>query len=103
MTGLLFGFGGCASGEDPSDVEDVAVDVDRSAVERGRYLAIVAGCADCHSPKVFTPQQGAHPDASRHLGGHVSAQPLPDRPPATLGPNGWGALVSNDFTGTIAR
>lgn len=69
-----------------------------SLVERGRYLTVVGGCADCHSPKIFTPQQGAYPDASRHLAGHVAAQPLPEMPPATMGPNGWGALVSNDFT-----
>jgi mono/diheme cytochrome c family protein len=36
-----------------------------AAVERGRYLAAVGGCGDCHTPGHFLGK----PDASRALGG----------------------------------
>ena len=34
-------------------------------VERGKYLAHVAGCTDCHTPGNFL----GHPDTARFLGG----------------------------------
>lgn len=96
-------FIGCGLGAaDPNDVaESSDIEIDSTVVERGRYLVTIVGCADCHSPKVFTPQQGPYPDATRHLAGHVSAQPLPDVPEGFIGPEGWGAVVSNDFTAWV--
>jgi mono/diheme cytochrome c family protein len=38
---------------------------DRKAVERGRYLATLGGCTDCHTPGYFFGK----PDTARHLGG----------------------------------
>ncbi|HSF65263.1 MAG TPA: c-type cytochrome [Paracoccaceae bacterium] len=35
------------------------------AVERGRYIATIAGCGDCHTPGYFLGQ----PDMARALGG----------------------------------
>jgi mono/diheme cytochrome c family protein len=34
-------------------------------VERGKYLATIGGCTDCHTPGHFL----GHPDMSRYLGG----------------------------------
>jgi mono/diheme cytochrome c family protein len=36
-----------------------------SQVDRGKYLVIVGGCSDCHTPGNFL----GHPDMSRFLGG----------------------------------
>jgi mono/diheme cytochrome c family protein len=36
-----------------------------SQIERGHYLAIVAGCNDCHTPGFFLGK----PDSARYLGG----------------------------------
>jgi len=66
-------------------------------VERGRYLVSIASCNDCHSPKIFTAQ-GPIPDTTRLLSGHPVRTTLPDVPSGLIGPQGWGAVASNDFT-----
>jgi hypothetical protein len=48
-------------------------------VKRGLYLTTVAGCNDCHSPKVIT-EHGPIPDTSRLLSGHPAGETLPDLP-----------------------
>lgn len=45
-------------------------------VLRGKYLTTVAGCNDCHSPKVMTTH-GIEPDTTRMLSGHPGNDPLP--------------------------
>lgn len=45
-------------------------------VERGKYLVNAIGCADCHSPKIMTPQ-GPVPDSSLTLSGHPAQGPVP--------------------------
>jgi mono/diheme cytochrome c family protein len=37
----------------------------QSQVERGKYLATLGGCSDCHTPGTFL----GHPDMGRYLGG----------------------------------
>ena len=54
-------------------------------VARGRYLVNVAGCGDCHTPKLFTAT-GPEPDASRLLSGHPADVKLPPVPPGVIGP-----------------
>lgn len=44
-------------------------------VARGKYLTTVAGCNDCHSPKVMTPH-GPEPDTTRLLSGHPQYETL---------------------------
>jgi mono/diheme cytochrome c family protein len=44
-------------------------------VARGKYLVTVAGCNDCHSPKVMTAH-GPEPDTTRLLSGHPEGEPL---------------------------
>src|SRR5690348_10832867 len=41
----------------------------QSPVARGKYLAVVTGCHDCHTPKKLGPK-GPEPDMSRMLSGH---------------------------------
>jgi mono/diheme cytochrome c family protein len=68
-----------------------------SQVERGKYLVMVGGCNDCHSPKIFTPA-GPIPDTTRLLSGHPANTQLPEIPKGVIGPNQWGALTTNDLT-----
>jgi cytochrome c553 len=71
-----------------------------SPVERGKYLVTVAGCDDCHSPKVFK-EQGPEPDMSRRLSGHPAADKLPKVPSGLIAPDNWGAVGTNDFTAWV--
>ncbi len=70
---------------------------EQSPVERGKYLAMVGGCGECHSPKVWTPA-GPVPDEKRLLSGYPSGARLPEMPGGILGPTQWGAIVTNDMT-----
>ncbi|MGA9991995.1 MAG: c-type cytochrome [Thiobacillaceae bacterium] len=66
-------------------------------IERGRYLANVEGCGDCHTPKSFTAD-GPVPDKTRLLSGHPANAKLPPVPSGVIGPGQWGAIANNDFT-----
>lgn len=44
-------------------------------IARGKYLATISGCNDCHSPKVMTAQ-GPVPDTTRLLSGHPREEKL---------------------------
>ncbi len=44
-------------------------------VKRGQYLVSIAGCDDCHSPKVFGPK-GPEPDPNLRLSGHPANVPI---------------------------
>src|SRR3954470_17487191 len=60
----------------------------------GAHLVIIAGCGDCHSPKVMTAQ-GPVPDTTRALSGAPS-QPL--MPPATADQIAKGMAATIDMT-----
>ena len=64
----------------------------QSPVERGKYLTLVGGCNDCHTPKKFGPN-GPEPDMSRELSGNPSMDKLPPVPKGLFGP--WGTLANN--------
>ena len=66
-------------------------------VERGKWLVMVGGCADCHSPKVFGPE-GPMPDTTRFLSGSPAGTKVPDIPFDAMGPDKWGALTTPDLT-----
>jgi len=70
----------------------------QSPAERGKYLAVVGGCGDCHSPKTFTGA-GPVPDTTKLLSGYPSGAKLPEIPRGLLGPAQWGAIATNDMTG----
>jgi hypothetical protein len=68
-------------------------------VERGRYLATIAGCNDCHTPFKMGPK-GPEPDMSRMLTGHPEGLVMP--PPPTLPPGPWvwiGSGTNTAFAG----
>lgn len=79
---------------------------------KGKYLSVVGGCNDCHSPKIMTPE-GPIPDTTRLLSGHPANELLPATPTdrawvyfnptntAFAGPWGisFGANLTPDVTG----
>jgi mono/diheme cytochrome c family protein len=66
----------------------------RERIERGRYLVAAAGCGDCHTPKMMTPQ-GPREDQGRLLAGFPEGAQLP---PAPAGSGPWIATASWDQT-----
>lgn len=77
--------GACTTSDEKPDTQ--------ALVARGDYLVSIAGCDDCHSPKVFdsgVPET----DASRRLSGHPAGSALPPLPANVLGPERW-AFVGN--------
>ncbi len=68
-----------------------------SLVARGKYLVTNGACNDCHSPKIMTAQ-GPVLDTTRLLSGHPASDTPPPVPEGLIGPKGWGAVASNDFT-----
>lgn len=67
----------------------------QTPVARGKYLALIGGCHDCHTPKKMGPQ-GPEPDMSRALSGHPEGANLPPAPKLPPGP--WIATVNGDLT-----
>lgn len=63
-------------------------------IDRGKYLATIVGCNDCHTPWKMGAN-GPEPDMSRMLSGHPEAMKLPP-PPKPSGP--WIATGSATFT-----
>lgn len=77
-----------ASAEDVYEIPTVPVPLsDTELIQRGKYLVTVAGCNDCHSPKIMT-ERGPEPDPSRMLSGHNMNEPLPPME-KNAGKNGW--------------
>lgn len=54
-------------------------------VDRGRYLTVITGCNDCHTPFHMT-ENGPAPDMSRMLSGHPQEFELPAPPTLPEGP-----------------
>src|SRR5262252_3313540 len=46
-------------------------------VERGKYLAVLGGCNDCHTPKIPGPEGAPIPDNTKLLSGHAANSPAP--------------------------
>src|SRR5688500_9046629 len=44
-------------------------------IARGKYLSLIGGCNDCHSPKTMTPI-GPGPDTTHLLSGHPQNERL---------------------------
>ena len=66
-------------------------------VARGRYLANVGGCNDCHTPKIFTATSMSL-DTTRLLAGYPAAAPVPALPAGLPNPAAWAALSNGDGT-----
>lgn len=72
--------------------------VEPSPVERGKYLATLMGCEDCHSPKVMDPKLGPVPDTTRILSGHPEGAPVPEWTPADMMTRNNVASTNMHFT-----
>lgn len=68
-------------------------------VKKGAYLVGIAGCGDCHSPKVMTAM-GPAPDSTRILSGYRSEAPLPPLHKDAL-KSGW-ALFGMEGTSMVS-
>lgn len=80
--------------------QDEKADVQESKVDRGKYLVVSAGCHDCHSPKVYTPEGMPMPDEKRLLCGHPNEEGLPDFDPGWAEPGKW-VLFNSHFTAAV--
>ncbi len=67
-------------------------------VERGKYLVMIGGCNDCHTPKVEGPGGAPVPDSARLLSGHPQNLPYPTWTPADLHGRNAVALASPMLT-----
>ncbi len=66
-------------------------------VKWGEYLVNVAGCGDCHTPKIYTPM-GPVPDTTRLLSGHPASEKVAPVPQGMLAPDKWVAATNGHFT-----
>jgi hypothetical protein len=96
---LAFVAAGCSkenTAEDQATDQNQAVDQAQVAaanpVERGQYIVETIGCADCHSPKNFTPEGIPVPDATKALSGHPGGQ-MPPFDKNVLKPGNWYAMA----------
>jgi hypothetical protein len=69
---------------------------DEELIKRGEYLVTIAGCDDCHSPKIMT-DKGPQFDMSRRLSGHPADSKLAAVDPADIAPGKW-FLAAQDLT-----
>ena len=72
----------------------------QTPAERGKYLATLGGCNDCHTPKVFG-SNGPEPDPARLLSGHPASEKLPRIPTGVIAPDKWGAVTNNHLTAWV--
>lgn len=70
----------------------------KDLTERGKYLTVMGGCADCHSPKKMS-EMGPILDPDRYMMGYPADQLLPKFKKSDI-PNGW-IMMSMDQTATI--
>src|SRR5688572_27747593 len=66
----------CSAPEKKSESANVKPETpQKELIARGKYLVTVAGCNDCHSPKLLTPH-GVAIDTTRALSGHPANEAL---------------------------
>jgi hypothetical protein len=87
----------CTSSDNGKKPEQVSTpDV---SIEKGHHLVIAAGCNDCHSPKIMTPQ-GPKLDSTRLYSGHPAGDKLPPINLTALEPGSW-LNFSADLTSCV--
>src|SRR5262245_29421153 len=92
----------CANNAPPAETKTAAAPAApaapaQSPVERGKYLTLVGGCNDCHTPKKLGPN-GPEADMSRELSGNPAADKLAPIPKGLFTPDKYGTLASNNLT-----
>lgn len=93
---------GCQPAEDKSATPDAdgKTAPTQSPAERGKYLTLVGGCNDCHTPKTIGPN-GPEADMTKELSGHPAGDKLPPVPAKLIGENGYGTVVNNHLTAWV--
>jgi mono/diheme cytochrome c family protein len=93
---------GCTNSAPPAETKTAAAPAAappaQSPVERGKYLTLVGGCNDCHTPKKIGPN-GPEADMSRELNGNPASDkvaPLPMRGKEIF--TKWGTVASSNLT-----
>lgn len=97
---LLYCFTSCKQETPPKNVETKPVATQADLVKHGEYIVNIAGCNDCHSPKIMTAK-GPEPDPARLLSGHPADEPLPaitDK--KMIAPDQW-ALFNPSLTAAV--
>ncbi len=89
ISSLIIALPGCTN-----EPQKPAEPTKEQIVERGKYLVLVGGCNDCHSPKIMTPQ-GPVIDDTRRLSGSPSDMKLPAIDPTEVTPGKWYLGASN--------
>jgi cytochrome c553 len=92
---------GCQPAEEkaPATNESKAASA-QSPVERGKYLTLVGGCNDCHTPKTFGPN-GPEADMTKELSGHPAGDKLAAVPGKLFDPGGYGTLANAHLTAWV--
>jgi hypothetical protein len=67
---------------------------DPKQIARGKYLVVIGGCNDCHTPWKKTPE-GVAWDMDRMLSGHPETLPMPAAP---VNAEPWGLAFGNTMT-----
>lgn len=96
LVGIISLIGGCAKTE--TKVATQAETKVESPVERGKYLVTIAGCHDCHTPKIFGPGGQPTLDEKLLLAGHPEKEPYPSWTPADMKDRNAAALTNPMLT-----
>ncbi len=72
----------------------------QAAIERGEYLVGIAGCNDCHTPKIMT-EMGPAPDMKMMLAGHPANEQLPAITDSSMIAPGQWALFNSSLTAAV--
>lgn len=92
----------CNNSEPKADTENITQVRNHEMeemIERGGYLILAGGCADCHTPKIMTAQ-GPVDDSTKWLAGRLAGSPLPPIDAKALQPGNW-VLLSPDLTAFV--
>jgi mono/diheme cytochrome c family protein len=65
------------------DSSKTAVSASAVSAERGKYLVMVGGCNDCHTPWKMG-EKGPAPDMTKELSGHPESMMMPPPPPMPM-------------------
>ncbi len=105
ITGLAFGaicFTGCSENKPAESTVEPTAAAEKPSfggydtpVKWGEHLVAIAGCNDCHTPKIMTPM-GPADDTALFLSGHPEKMPAPDIDRKQM--ESKGLVVTADFT-----
>jgi hypothetical protein len=70
----------------------------QTPVERGKYLVVITGCHDCHTPKIEGPGGKPMLDEKRLLAGHPETAPFPSWTPGDMKQRSAMALTNPMLT-----